>query len=561
MKKTIAEDLVDFLELCKVDSAFGVSGGFIVPLWQALTHSSRIKLFHCRHESGAAFSASEYSIAQNKPAVAFATAGPGITNALTGIKAARLDGSRLLFISAITAESWTGQWGLQETTEEEIEKLVGVSTPGYFEKVYFVSNVSDYLAARKDIIKRLNNASECCLGLFITTSAQKLTLEQASGHDIENANKPQTSICSELQRQAHFLAELINHQKVLLWAGFGARHAAEEFKKIALLTQSRVMTTPRGKGIFPESHPLYAGTSGLGSDAKVITAELDPKRHPVIVILGSRLGEFSASRAQDLLNNSEVYYIGLRCEELKSNLPVGTVYIESEISHFLGLLLSELTNKTKPERSATDIRHSDSSSETEEWLNNTPLHPRAVMQVIQNIAVNEFDCFLAAEAGNSFVWTNRYLKFEKPGRYRTSPGFGAMGHYASGLIGLAASKTRCAVGIIGDGSMLMCSEVSTAVRYKLPAIWLVMNDGCYNMCRQGLEMLGNDPLDCEIPITDFSLMAKAMGATGYIARERSELEEALIKALTTRLPTIIDVRIDRNAVPPLDDRIDSLRKL
>lgn len=124
MEITVADDLVKFLEDLRVDAAFGISGGFIVPVWQALSQSEKIRLYHCRHESGGVFAASEYSLCQNKPTVAFATAGPGITNALTGIKAARIDGSQLLFISSITAETKTGHWCLQETTRQDVETLL-----------------------------------------------------------------------------------------------------------------------------------------------------------------------------------------------------------------------------------------------------------------------------------------------------------------------------------------------------------------------------------------------------------------------------------------------------
>ncbi|WP_222424569.1 thiamine pyrophosphate-binding protein [Yersinia massiliensis] len=95
MKINIAQALVMLLENCRVKAAFGVSGGFIVPIWQALEASTTIHTYHCRHESGGVFSASEFSLCEDVPAVAFATAGPGITNALTGLKAANIDGSTL----------------------------------------------------------------------------------------------------------------------------------------------------------------------------------------------------------------------------------------------------------------------------------------------------------------------------------------------------------------------------------------------------------------------------------------------------------------------------------
>ncbi|WP_334472290.1 thiamine pyrophosphate-dependent enzyme [Arsenophonus sp. PmNCSU2021_1] len=175
------------------------------------------------------------------------------------------------------------------------------------------------------------------------------------------------------------------------------------------------------------------------------------------------------------------------------------------------------------------------------------------------MAINKNNCYIAADAGNSFCWVSHYLKFSQSGRYRLGTAFAAMGHYACGLVGIAAGFKECAIGIIGDGAMLMANEVSTAVHYHLPAIWLVMNDSSYNMCRQGLEMLNSDPLDCDIPVTDFALFGRALGADGYQANNSRQLEDAIVEAIKNRNPAVIDVRIDKNAVPPLTDRNETIK--
>ncbi|WNN45497.1 thiamine pyrophosphate-binding protein [Winslowiella toletana] len=563
MEITVADDLVKFLEGLRVGAAFGVSGGFIVPVWQALSQSEKIRLYHCRHESGGVFAASEYSLCQNQPTVAFATAGPGITNALTGIKAARIDGSQLIFISSITAEAKTGRWCLQETTRQDVETLLQNDGQGYFDSVFVISTMSDYLAAKKEIAAKLREPSGCSIGVFITTTLQKALLEDG-GCNIAGGTPPE-GISEKALSQVHKLADDMMTQKTLFWVGFGARHAAENLTRIAVKTQSSVISTPRGKGIFPEKHPLYAGATGLGSNGENIAAQLDPRRHPVVVILGSRLSELSSSRAQDQLSDSIIYYIGLNSRDVASNLPPQTIVIECEIDRFLASLSQTLRLKEPTPQQLLPVFTPSpelftANSEDAERKENA-LHPRIVMQVLQEIVIEKYDGYLAADAGNSFVWTNRFLKFSRPVRYRTSTGFGAMGHYACGLIGIAASTTHCAVGVIGDGAMLMGNEVSTAVQYKLPAIWLVMNDGCYNMCRQGLDMLGNAPLDCDIPATDFALLGKSLGATGYRVSDKAALKEALIQAISARQTAVIDVIVDRYAVPPLDDRINTLQKL
>ncbi|PPZ39189.1 acetolactate synthase, partial [Escherichia coli] len=105
------------------------------------------------------------------------------------------------------------------------------------------------------------------------------------------------------------------------------------------------------------------------------------------------------------------------------------------------------------------------------------------------------------------------------------------------------------------------NEISTAVRYQLPAIWLIMNDGEYNMCRQGLRLLDRPPLDCVIPQVDFSLFATALGADGVRVTQADELETSLRAAIMKGTPAVIDVLIDKDAQPPLLDRINTIKSL
>lgn len=109
---TVGETVVKMLEDMGVESAFGVSGGGIGPLWASLNRS-KIQVLHFRHESGAAFAACEAHFASDRPVVVFVTTGPGITNALTGLLAARGEGAKVILLSATTASGNRGRWACQ----------------------------------------------------------------------------------------------------------------------------------------------------------------------------------------------------------------------------------------------------------------------------------------------------------------------------------------------------------------------------------------------------------------------------------------------------------------
>lgn len=556
MSTTIAIDFINFLSHQNINTSFGVSGGAVLPIWHALSESKDITNHHCRHESGAVFSASEYSISNNLPAVAFATPGPGMSNALTALRAAKLDGSRVIFISSLTVKVRDGRWGLHETTEESAGLLGDHNGQGYFDEIYCISTKDDYLAALHSIEASLTKHEKTgvVMGVFMSPGAMKQNIEPTKRHtsSVKSVSK---NISPDNSSHIKKIATSIDENTVF-WVGFGAREGAGPLKSILEKTGSLCMSTPRGKGILDGRHPLNLGITGLGSDAKLLLHTLESGKINKIIILGSRLSELSSSYIQQHTGKAEIFYVGINSEELKKNLPSGAVLIESDVRQFL----SEL-NKKIPGSPRTFTKSTAVTAELENSLpsTETQLHPLTVMKAIQDIAIDQFDCFVAADAGNSLVWANRYLKFAKPLRYRASTSYGSMGHYACGLVGLTANKQHVAVGIIGDGAMLMNNEVNTAVRYQLPAIWLIMNDASYNMCRQAADLLGKSPIDCEIPMVDFKKFGDALGATGFRATNDAELRSALTEAIKRKRPAVIDVVIDRTVVPPLDARIASLK--
>ncbi|CPR16683.1 thiamine pyrophosphate-binding protein [Brenneria goodwinii] len=559
-QQTVIKALVNNLKKVGVEAAFGVSGGFIVPLWEALSESP-LKVIHCRHESGAAFSASEYSLYNNVPTIVFSTSGPGITNALTGLRAAKLDGARVVFISATTIEEHNGKWGLQQTTRQDINDLAGDGVSGFFDSIVFIDRQEKLMEA----ITAINNMTTSyghVLGIFIPTNIQKEVLKENNRVNIERIT-PASASCEDnnnAKNQQQKIAEALAAGDAILWNGFGCLHAAEILTRLAVETNTPVMSTPRGKGIFPENHALYLGTTGLGSDGKKIRNTLSNPSLKTIIILGSKLGELSSSYIQNQMTNIDVYYIGLENEDIKRNLPASAVIINAEISHFLHGVYDKVKKIAVCHNPQRLRREQEPEQQDLIPVKDGVVHPQQVMAIIQKVAIEEHDCLIAADAGNTFVWTNRYLHFQKPNRYRVCTALGAMAHYACGIVGLSASG-KITLGIIGDGSMLMNNEVSTAVRYQLPAIWLIMNDGVYNMCRQGLRLLGHPPLDCVIPQVDFSLFAKALGADGVRVTQADELETSLRAAILKGVPAVIDVLIDKDAQPPLLDRINTIKSL
>lgn len=551
---TVGESLVQILEQMGVRYGFGVSGGGIGPLWAAL-HRSSIQLLHFRHESGAAFAATEAYFASDRPVVVFTTTGPGITNALTGLFAARGDGAKVIFLSAATSTANRGRGACQETSANTMP-FSGIFTSGPLFHYATVLESGDQLP---EITRRLAQGlaqpggfvAHISVPTPIQTTPLKVQLpQQGFSQSVPTASEEAIAEC----------AKLLSKESFAIWLGFGARHAAEEIRQLAEKTGAAVMTSPRAKGIFPENHPQYIGVTGFSGHNSVLTY-MQEQRPQRVLVLGTRLGEPTSFWSPAMIPACGFVHIDIDPQVPGVAYPaVETVAIHSEIKAFLKALLKNL-----PER--LDWAPTSSLPRPEAYANiprtNNLVRPEVLMEAIQQLIVEGSDASVLAEAGNSFAWATHLLRFTQPGRYRISTGFGSMGHAATGVLGTALGKKGKAVAIVGDGAMLMNNEVSTAVRFEIPAVWIVLNDGRYNMCAQGMALQGlsgNVPVDTTIPSADFAAIARGMGADGIRVNNESDLKAALEKALASTVPFVVDVTIDPTRPAPIGGRIQSLIK-
>jgi acetolactate synthase-1/2/3 large subunit len=138
------------------------------------------------------------------------------------------------------------------------------------------------------------------------------------------------------------------------------------------------------------------------------------------------------------------------------------------------------------------------------------------------------------------------------------PDVDTMGHAVTGVLGMAFARRGKAVAIAGDGAMLMNNEISTAVQYRLPAVWIVLNDSGYGMVEQGMKMVGIPPFETRIPTADFAAIAGAMGADGVRVEREEDVLPALERAMDADGPFVVDVIIDSTVTAPASQRSHSL---
>lgn len=554
---TVAQALVKLLEEFGVKSAFGVSGGGIGPMWATLEHSL-IKVLHFRHEAGAAFAAVESYFAINRPTVVFTTTGPGITNALTGLLAARGDGAKVIFLSASTSAVSRGRAACQETSTYNMPSS-GLFTSG---PLFHFATTVESSEQLPEVSRRL------ALGLaqpggFVAHVSIPTAIQTSLLHAPLAPVKFSRSLPTAGEDAIAECIRLLSQKPFAIWVGFGARDAATEIKQLAERTGAAVMCSPRAKGIFPESHPQYLGVTGFSGHETVLNY-MESQRPDYILVLGTRLGEPTSFWSPAMLPNQAFIHVDIDPEVPGTAYPAANTFaIHSEIKVFVKNLLRYFPSsgrKPLAPNPCKGVASHPSGTRTAPTSPSSLIRPEILMDAIQKIIVEGSDAIVMAEAGNSFAWATHHLKFDQSYRYRISTGVGAMGHAATGVVGAALGWHDKAVAIAGDGAMLMNSEINTAVKYEAPVVWIVLNDARYNMCEQGMNLQGLKGVDAQIPPADFVKIAQGMGAEGIRVEKESDLEAALAKAMAATMPFVVDVIIDPTRPSPIAGRVKSLMK-
>lgn len=564
----VSDALIASLYDLGVRHAFGVTGGALAPFYDSLGRSP-ISVVHCRHETGAAFAAAESYFAAGAPSLVFVTSGPGLTNALTGLAAARWEGAKVVCVSACTSPTMRGRGACQETSGYTMP-IGGIFTAG---TLFHYGLMMETPVEVHQVISRLASGLSSPGGFVghvaIPTSLQHAQVPTPCGR-LVSAAAP-TCAGEALDVYARLLAE----GSFVVWAGFGARDASAELRAFIERTGAAVMCSPRAKGIFPENHPKFLGVTGLGGYGRV-EEYMRARRPDYVLVLGTRLGEPTSYWRPVFIPQRAFLHVDVDPDVPGKAYPNATTYaIQSDVKSLLSGLIERWPKVSRNDfgvtlrsEEAEAPRTSDAPRGPESFIRvreasaptgwSGPVRPAVLMDAVQRVIVEGSDAVIMAESGNAFAWGNHYLRFEEPGRYRVSVGFGSMGHVAAGVLGVSISLDRKAVAIVGDGSMLMNNEVSTAVSHRAKAVWIVLNDASYGMVEHGMRALGFKATQTAIPRVDFVMLARAMGAEGVRVERETELEAALVQAMEADGPFVVDVWVDPTEPGPWMKRIQAL---
>lgn len=588
----MADLLLAYLEQLGIDYLFGIPGGAIEPLYNAIARHQRRggKLRHivARHEAGAAFMADGYARETGKIGVCIATSGPGATNLITAVATAYGNDIPLLVITGQPALPSFGKHTLQESS------CTGIDVLAMFRHcTRYNSLVSHPQQLEAKLVTALQHAARSPRGP-VHLSVPVDIFRAPSGvdgpsHDLSALLRPSALVDHDAIDALRGL--LAGSRNVVLLIGGHCAGAIEPILRFAALKGATFVTTPDGKGLVSPQHPLFRGVFGFGGHATAEAALRDPSVD-LILAIGSSMGEWNTGGWCDSLLNERMVHIDESDEHL-ARTPMARLHVRGSLASTFALLLERLHVASADGGSAAEQRRAARERSNRGWQPDSileapaaflsdavPLTPQRLMRELSRLFPPSTRYL--ADAGNSVAWATHYLqprdrrlaRPERHGKRGDAPGddarksaagwlrltihFAPMGWAIGAAVGTAAATPATPVVCIsGDGSMLMSGqELSAAVAEQLCVVFVVINDAALGMVKHGQRMGGGEPIGFALPLTDFAMMARAMGGRGHTIRSAADLAALDIAAICAhRGPTLLDVRIDPDQVPPMNSRM------
>jgi acetolactate synthase-1/2/3 large subunit len=545
----LALQIARLLALAGVRESWGVSGREIVPMWSALVESLGsalpIATRHTRHENGAGFAAIGSWMQSGRPSAIFVTTGPGITNVLTSLESARAAGARFVVVSPLTPATETGRLGIQDTG------LAGsfnadLYRPGRLFDMVCVLESTDQLPA---LAGRLaagfagvgGYGAHVAIPTLLQTAPTRFTAALPAHR--RPAPAPSPALADEV-------VKLLADDPFAVMVGWGAREHADQVRRLLDLTGAPAISSPRGLGVA-DTHPQFLGVSGNGGSESLMD-DLVRARPRRLLVLGTGLGEATSGWDGRLIPPSGLIHVDVDATVFGRAYPqADTLGVQSGIGEFLDMVLARASNLVRRE---PITRTADAPHPAPVARDRDVVHPRALMAAIQRVIVDRTDVPVLADASSAMFWATRYLVFDAPGRWLIEGRWGSMGFAGAAVVGAASARAGAAVAICGDASLHMQDELSTAVRYGIPAIWIVLNDSGLGIVRHGMRRNGRLLHDGDYPDTDFAAVARAKQAQAVRVTREEDLDAALEAALAAERPFVVDVVIDQSAVPPIGAR-------
>jgi acetolactate synthase-1/2/3 large subunit len=543
-KMSGAQALLESLERQKVDTIFGILGGAILPVYDALCGNQKIRHILARHEQCAAHEAEGYAKASGRAGVCMATSGPGATNLVTGIANAYMDSTPIVALTGqVPSTGFNTSYMIGRDAFQEAD-IIGIVTavtkysyqprsiaeiPGMVNNAFYLATTGRPGPVLIDLPKNIQ------AGIADVEFTNKITLR---GYKLIADPKPQ-----KISEAADLLAKA---ERPIILAGGGVitSEASDEIVQMSDLLMAPVATTFMGKGAFPEIHPLSLGSIGMHGNptANRLIGEAD-----VMLAVGTRFSDRATANLDSFAPGAKKIQIEIDNAEINKNIEVDVPIVADAKKAMKALLKATTERLQKGEGRAWTKRVKEAKEKLSPLLKDRPrdVVPKNLLFALRELLPE--NGIVTTEVGQNQMWSALYFKTLKPRTFISSGGLGTMGFGFPAAIGAkVACPDRPVVDVAGDGSFIMTEqELACSVTENIPVTVIVLNNSVLGMVAQWQRTLYNRRYNAvnlgKSP--DFVKLAEAYGAQGFRANSMEEFQKAVKTALTSKVTTVIDVPI------------------
>ncbi|MEM2947854.1 MAG: thiamine pyrophosphate-binding protein, partial [Candidatus Bathyarchaeia archaeon] len=515
----------------------------------------RIDFITMRHEAAAAHAADAWARATGQPGVCLGTVGPGAANLIGGVYPAFSDG---IPIVVITAQNQTWRSYPDQGAQQGLDQLTLFKAVTKWNAV-----VSSW--------KRISELTQWAFRMATSGKPGPVQLDFPSDVLFQTGEETDIEILppqnyralvgpagdpAAIEKAAKMLADA---KMPLIHAGGGVlrSNASKELIDLAEYLQAPVTTSLSARGAIPEDHPLCLIPAAPGNGAIVAQAEAD-----VVLLVGCRLGAldmWGKPPAWGEPPRQKIIQIDISEDMIGLNRPVN-LSIVGDAKSILKALLEALKRYTPPRKENPFLQ--DYKRLERMWLDNfeelsrldtVPIHPLRVVREVREFFPR--DAITVVDGGNTAVWCFYLNRVYEPNTFISCVS-GDSGHLGAGIPYAIAAKlaypSRQVYCITGDGAFgLNIQDLETASRLKLPIVFVVLDDCAWGMIRTGQTLYYSKRyIGVEFSDIRYDEIARGMNCYGERIVEPEQIRPALERAVRSGKPAVLDVKVDREAIPP-----------
>lgn len=541
---TGSEILLESLSRQKVEVVFGLPGGAVLPLYDAL-YSAGIRHLLVRHEQAAAFAADGYARVTGRPGVCLVTSGPGATNLMTGLTSALMDSIPVVALTGQVPAHLIGKDAFQEAD------TIGIGLPA----------TKQCFMARKaaDIPEIIQRAFKVAVsgrpGPVLVDLPKSVLMEKAEpsyppGTGPELPERVREWSEEDIRRAAEMIME---SRQAVLYVGGGviSSDAWREVRELSALTHIPVTTTVMAMGAFPSRHPLSLGMLGMhgsyATNQSICHCDL-------LIAIGARFDDRVTGRLDAFATQAKKIQFDIDPSEVNKNVRVDLALV-GDARQALQALLEELKRQARQGKSAAHPDRECWLARIEAWQAEHPLtydkyahtvKPQYVIDMISHYA--DEDAMVSVDVGQHQMWAAQFYKFSRPRAWLSSSGLGAMGYGFPAAMGAQlAFPDRQTIAIVGDGGFQMTlNDLATVAQYHVPVKIAIINNRALGMVRQWQEIFFEKRY-CDIDLNfapDFAKLAESYGIRGARVDHRTDVVDAVRDMLSDREPRLVDFWVD-----------------